>query len=56
MAAGAACGGGVGGGGERFNLLSTLRNDFENQNFKMIEEVVQHDQKILDGIYLLMQF
>jgi hypothetical protein len=25
---------------ERFNQFSTLKNDFENQNFEMFEEVV----------------
>jgi hypothetical protein len=26
--------------GERFNQFSTLKNDFENQNFEMFEKVV----------------
>ena len=27
---------------ERFNQLSTLNNEFENQNFQMFEEVVHN--------------
>ena len=27
---------------ERFDQFSTLKNDFENQNFEMLEEVVHN--------------
>ena len=35
---------------ERFDQFSTLKNDFENQNFEMFEEVVHNFGKSDGGI------
>ena len=35
-----------------FNLFSTLKNYFENQNFEMLEEVVHNFGKSDSDIYL----
>ena len=35
---------------ERFNQISTLKNDFENQNFEMFGEVVHNFGKSKDDM------